>query len=499
MYYKKIMTGIVVAFLLATITDASAQSVASFAFGRGKDAARASVGVQKALRELVPSTGSFKNTDLLKLLMPGSGSDRARSVEDALRLVEEGKVAYEQLDLELAQKSFQTALKKFEYGFGFLDRQAPLLECLMYLGATWVLVGEQAKAMQVFLRAQDLPGRKVLDPNLFPPNIQEVFKSAVQKAETGAQGQVTLLSAPMGAQIFIDGTYRGGTPLRSESLREGVHLVKALKDGYQPWGGKIKCVAGKKRNLKVRLKPTPRHRKFSRFFMSMVSEVLGGKPGAASSDLTAFLESERLAAVALKGSRNAMILTGYMCDTSGELACTEQQATLDTTGPDYDNQLKTFLRNLLTGEQTEGGEVDQGAAAAAALLAAGESGETGEGDNGFGLDLGAGKGEDSGETTSTGEDLAASMPDSTDDKEQEQTVAAIKEIEDSRDKTEAEKTVEETRPEGPEGEDDEGIVWYKEWWFWTAVGVVAAGAATGTYFLVSSGGSGGGNLVLDLH
>lgn len=37
-----------------------------------------------------------------------------------------------------------------------------------------------------------------------------------------------------------------------------------------------------------------------------------------------------------------------------------------------------------------------------------------------------------------------------------------------------------------------GTPWYKSWWFWTAVGVVAAGAATGTALALTAGGSSSG-------
>jgi hypothetical protein len=58
-------------------------------------------------------------------------------------------------------------------------------------------------------------------------------------------------------------------------------------------------------------------------------------------------------------------------------------------------------------------------------------------------------------------------------------------------------TQKEKKPE-PEEESTWGYL-SRQWWFWTAVGVVAAGTATGTYFLATSGESSGGNLVIDLH
>ncbi|MBW1870499.1 MAG: PEGA domain-containing protein [Deltaproteobacteria bacterium] len=474
-----------------------APSIAGFATGRGKEAAKIAVDVQRTLRELIPTTGAFEMVDLHSLVHPVSNNPKQEAIAEAMNLVDQGKSAYEQLDLEVAQKYFSTALKKFEFGYAYLEKQAPMLECLMYLGATWVLVGEPEKATKAFIRAQDLPGRKVLDPNLFPPNIQEVFTAAANASESGPQGNVTLITVPLSAEIHVNGAYRGGSPLNIEGLRAGMHMVKSVKDGYQPWGGKIKSVAGKKRNLKIKMKKAAKHRIFAKHFMQMAAESQKDKPGEAAMSMSRFLKADRLAIITLSGSKSAITLNGHLCDTEGDFRLTSQQVVLDATGPDFNDQVKEFLRKVLSGDQatdtsvastdtgTTSAAEDEGAKAAAALLAgSGESGE--EGSEGMvGLDLGA-----EGTTDSAS---------GTDTKTQELAKASGDDVK-TAEADEAKKTVEGTKPIGPSDKGDQGMVIYKEWWFWTAIGVVAAGAATGTYFLVSSsGGSSSGDLVLNIH
>jgi PEGA domain-containing protein len=486
-----------------------APSIAGFAIGRGKEAAKIAVDVQRTLRELIPTTGAFKMVDLPSLVHPVSNNPKTEAIADALNLVEEGKSAYEQLDLEVAQQHFSTALKKFEYGYAYLDKQAPLLECLMYLGATWVLVGEPEKASKAFMRAQDLPGRKVLDPNLFPPNIQEVFSEATKAVESGGQGNVTLITVPLSAGLYVNGVYRGGSPLNVEGLRGGIHMVTAIKDGYQPWGGRIKSIAGKKRNLKIKLKPAVKHRVFSNHFMKMAAEGQKGEPGEAAMSMSQFLKTDRLAIITLSGSKSAITLNGHLCDTEGDFKLTSQQVVLDATGPDFNDQMKEFLRKILSGEEVDTTAVasgdtgttssaeDEGAKAAAALLASGESGE--EGSEGMvGLDLGD-EGTEGAKTGDTGASETGTSDTGTDPKTEELAKASTDDVK-TAEADEAKKTVEDTKPIGPSKNGDQGMVIYKEWWFWTAIGVVAAGAATGTYFLVSSsGGSSSGDLVLNIH
>lgn len=467
----------------------SGSSIAAFAFGRGGAGAAVAVDVQRTLRELVPTTGTYAHVDMLSALHPGNPPPRKDALEEGRVLLEEGKAAYEQLDLEQAQGKFKEALKKYEFGYGFLSRPAPLLECLMYLGATWVLVGEPEKAQNVFTRAQDLPGRKVLDPNLFPPNIQDIFNQAAERVHSQSRGTVTLVSTPLGAEIFVDEAYRGGSPAKVDGLRAGVHMVRAHKDGYLPWGGKIRVAGGKHKQLRLKLVPARRQKDFSRHFRLMAAEVIRKEPGDALEKIGKFLRAGRVAVVAATGSAEALELQGYLCDLGGEVKCASMKAALDSRDAAFAGELKAFCLGLLRGtpeaEVEEPGEgFAEGAAAAAALLE--KSGKGEQAGEGMGLDLGAAGEQKKPEEDfpdATAEDLKAAEAA---EKEEKELQASLQE---------------QKRPEG----EDRGApsTWgylSRQWWFWTAVGVVAAGAATGTYFLVSgSGQQSTGNLVLDLH
>jgi len=483
------LTASVLVLLLAQAAAAES-NVAAFAFGRGKAGAQTAVDVQRTLRELVPTTGSYRHVDMLKMLHPGQVPPRMDALEEGRVLLEEGKAAYEQLDLEAAQSKFQEALKKYEFGYGFLDKPGPLLECLMYLGATWVLVGEPEKAQKLFIRAQDLPGRKVLDPNLFPPNIQDIFSQAAERSQLLPKSSVTLVSTPQGAEILVDESYRGGSPANVDKVRVGIHLARATKDGYLPWGGRINVAAGKHKQLRFKLRPARKQKAFSRHFRLMAAEVIRNEPGDAVEKMGKFLKAKRIAVVAAKGSPETLELSGYICDVGREVKCASRKKLLNAQGSAYPAELKEFCLSLL--KATPRSEVEEpgagfaeGAAAAAALLEKSEKGE-GEGEGGgMGLDLAAGE-----EKPKKEEDFPDASPE--DLKEAAETGKKEKELDAS---------LKDQKKKDDYGSTEPSTWGYlsRQWWFWTAVGVVAAGAATGTYFLVSSGGeSSTGNLVLNL-
>ncbi len=473
-------------------------TLGTFAIGRGGAAAKAAVDVQHQLRQLAASTGNFQPVDLQQLLEPDGEPERAQAVEEAVALLEKGKQAYEQLELDDAQAKFDLALKKFEYGYGYLEHVGPLTETLMFLGASWVLVGEPDKGKKLFMRAADLPGRKTLNAELFPPNIQEIFDQAQEEGQASRQAKATLITVPQGASLFVDDVYRGGSPLKVTDLRPGVHLVRAIKDGFKPFGGKIVVSAKRAKRLRLKLKPATRRKAFSAPFRKMTAEVIKANPGTGTQEMAKFLGAGRMTIVVLEGEAAAMTARGYACAIDPDLRCKDVREVLDITSPGYADSLKAFLVKLLQTSPTDefaddGGKgegYDEGAAAAAALLAKGE-GDEGEGDMGTQLGLDLADGGEGDKPAGEGDQVAPA-----DDVKAEQ----------DREKAEADKVVKDAaKPDDRQDDQAFAFTWtylHDKWWFWTAVGVVAAGAATGAYFGATAGsgsGGSGGQLVLGLH
>jgi len=479
--------------LLGAASPAAADQdrLAAFAIGRGGAAAKTAVDVQHQLRELAGTTGNLSLIDLRGLLDAGDDPDRKQAVAEAKALLDAGRRAYEQLELQAAQAKFDRALKKFEYGYGYVERSGPLVETLLYLGASWVLVGEADRGLAYFRRAADLPGRKTLDEELFPPNIQQVFEQAAASAGAGPRARASLLTVPQGAAVFLDGTYRGGSPLRLSDMRPGVHLVRAIKDGFRPWGGKIRLKANRQRRLKLTLKPTARRKQFSRHFRKLSAELIGDAPGEDTRQMMEFLAAGRLVMVVIEGEPAALTMRGLVCTLNPDLQHTQRKVVLDRSSPGYTERLKEFLIALL---QTE----PRDAFAEEPVADAGAQGDGAEGDLGtqLGLDLGEG-------APSEAEDSAAGdQPDADQATAQADTGAAERERE-HEEQAAAAAVADAGTGEPDTGEPAFAFTWtylHDKWWFWTAVGAVAAGAATGAYFGATAGGGGDrGELILGLH
>lgn len=68
-------------------------------------------------------------------------------------------------------------------------------------------------------------------------------------------GELTLVSEPEGAQIFVNGDLRGVAPLVLSNLAAGTHLIEARRTGYRPHFHTVNLFAGQRTLHEIRLEP----------------------------------------------------------------------------------------------------------------------------------------------------------------------------------------------------------------------------------------------------
>jgi len=69
---------------------------------------------------------------------------------------------------------------------------------------------------------------------LLPASVLLVFLAGCASMEKGAPQEVTILSFPAEASVYINGEPAGITPLQTELPRKVVHEIRLEKEGYNP-------------------------------------------------------------------------------------------------------------------------------------------------------------------------------------------------------------------------------------------------------------------------
>ncbi len=68
---------------------------------------------------------------------------------------------------------------------------------------------------------------------------------APARTTTPSSGEVTIGSSPVGAKVYIDGSYRGTTPLSLRDISSGPHTLRLVLDGYTDFSGGLSVSSGK--------------------------------------------------------------------------------------------------------------------------------------------------------------------------------------------------------------------------------------------------------------
>ncbi|MHA7633224.1 PEGA domain-containing protein [Corallococcus sp. M7] len=167
----------------------------------------------------------------------GAAARQAKAVEGNAAF-KDGAKAYDELDTVKALQSFDKAVKSYEQAD--LSRAFPLLSRARVMKAATQVANGENKAAELEMRGVlAVDPRATFNPNFFPPE-QVAFVEKERKAQLdGAQATLHVTTQPA-AQVFVDGTYRGVSPLALTGLTRADHYVTLLAPGYTVTEGRAR-------------------------------------------------------------------------------------------------------------------------------------------------------------------------------------------------------------------------------------------------------------------
>lgn len=162
----------------------------------------------------------------------GYAPEMVQTLATARQLLEEGRNAYLELDLETAITSLTASVEAFDQAQAALEDERDLGSALLYLGASLSFNGDARAAHGVFQRLNRQVPHIVPDPAEFPPEVITSYERA-QPRRTNARLHIE--SDPSGAIAYVDFVPRGLTGLTIENLAPGEHTVRLTRPGATPY------------------------------------------------------------------------------------------------------------------------------------------------------------------------------------------------------------------------------------------------------------------------
>ncbi len=151
---------------------------------------------------------------------------------DALRgTVAAGLAAYTSLDPATARDRLEAVAAALDADGRLVETAPELLDAPMYLGLVALGLGDRHGADLAFQRVIRLAPARPLAPGRFSPAAEEAYALARIRLAALRPSLFRLAAAPESVDLYVDGVYRGRTPLAIEPLAPGRHLFFAQAPG----------------------------------------------------------------------------------------------------------------------------------------------------------------------------------------------------------------------------------------------------------------------------
>ncbi|MGM0574987.1 MAG: PEGA domain-containing protein [Myxococcota bacterium] len=255
------ITALVIPFLLlaASAGDARAQARETAVVDVSSEG-KAAAEIAHTIREAVRAHDGYVLKDIHGVLNAGGEADAQGNIKTAQAFHKAGLSALEGGDAMDAAEQFETAAQLMENSFAQLRDTDEYRRVLLHLGMALFRSGEAAPAGLAFERAvlfQAEPGMVDLSADE-----RALLDKAREAIEARSLGAVMLESEPSHAEVYVDGRYRGVTPLTVAGLPEGKHVVTAFKSGFVRQTARVEISSLGMVNRTVALEPARRKRLF---------------------------------------------------------------------------------------------------------------------------------------------------------------------------------------------------------------------------------------------
>jgi hypothetical protein len=196
----------------------------------------------------------FDLVELAERLDPEGTKKRRTWQESAADAADQAKKAYDLMEYRDGLSYIQRSVELYENTY-LPQTFRGLSASLVLRVASRYFDGDEQGARMELERLLTVDPRAEFDPQRFPPDLRETVERMKEERKSAARMVLDLSTEPAPARAYIDGIYRGITPLAVKGLSPGEHYVTLVAPGYELQQEKVKVAPGTAH--RVTLRPLP--------------------------------------------------------------------------------------------------------------------------------------------------------------------------------------------------------------------------------------------------
>jgi hypothetical protein len=186
---------------------------------------------------------------------------------------QESLAAFEKKDYEDAERKVRATLKELQSAVAAMPTSCnPLCDATALYAALMLLRGDVEEAKLALLDLMALNPTYELDTRRFNRELLSLRVQVATGVNAAMRGGATVKSRPAGARVYIDGDFKGYTPLTVPTLAVGKHLLRLERPGFRQYGHLLE-VSPEDSEVSATLQPTEAYKSYDMKLDTVAADV----------------------------------------------------------------------------------------------------------------------------------------------------------------------------------------------------------------------------------
>jgi hypothetical protein len=324
-------------FLWCQPAMAQGRTVAAFVVPKTSKQLQAATVMSSILREQM---GKLEGIEVRTGAPPGN----LQAAIEAERLAGQGFTALNTGNKTGALEAFQKAYDVLAQnpGVGSIRLHARVAKGL---GVSSFMNGKTDKGKELIKRSLLLYPAQSAREYAYTVDTRNMYEFAKRQRDDLARGSIEVRSTPDGAEVFVDGGFKGYTPITIPEMAAGSHLVEVVKDGYLRWSTAALVPEGGRVPTEAVLTTSPNRAQLDSA-LSGVKKAMGKNSrfqSAARDLMTVTKAGEALVLNASLGA-TGFVLEGHFMDLAGQVKTVKKTIARDAN---FYSNIEKFLADTL--------------------------------------------------------------------------------------------------------------------------------------------------------
>ena len=231
------------------------------------------------------------------------GLPKDEEAEASLKRAETGykesKTAFDGRNWEDAERKLRATMKEYTKAASALSSCGHLCDTVAMYAASLNARGEIEEAKIAILDLLALAPTFELDRKRYPQEFVTLRAQVATARNAQLRGNVEVKTRPGGARVYLDGEFKGYTPMVLQTLPIGKHMLRLERPGFKQWGTLVE-VSPEDSEVKQELVPTPGYKAYDAMLDGLASDLLKDKGSGTMKGMGKTLGLDRAVVAVLK-------------------------------------------------------------------------------------------------------------------------------------------------------------------------------------------------------